>query len=134
MIKLIIGLRGSGKTKALVDMVNTASSASNGDVICIEFGNKLNYDIKPQARLVDSTAYSVNSATALYGFVAGILASNYDITHIYVDSALKICNYDMAAFEKCVLLLDSLAADRCEIVMTVSAAADEIPIPLKKFI
>ena len=98
MIKLIIGLRGSGKTKTLVNMVNSAADASNGDVICIEFGNKLNYDIKPQARLVDSTAYSINNATALYGFIAGILASNYDITHIYVDSVLKICNYDMAEF------------------------------------
>lgn len=133
MIKLIVGLRGSGKTKALVEMVNSTSSASKGDVICIEFGNKLNYDIKPQARLVDSTAYSITSATALYGFIAGILASNYDITHIYVDSALKICNYDLAEFEKLVLLLDSLAADRCEIVMTVSAAQDEIPHTLHKF-
>ena len=61
MIKLIIGLRGSGKTKTLVNMVNTAADASNGDVICIEFGNKLNYDIKPQARLVDSTAYSITT-------------------------------------------------------------------------
>ena len=118
MIKLIIGLRGSGKTKTLVNMVNSAADASNGDVICIEFGNKLNYDIKPQARLVDSTAYSINNATALYGFIAGILASNYD----------------MAEFEKCTLLLDSLAADRCEIVMTVSAATDEIPHALQKFI
>ena len=134
MIKLIIGLRGSGKTKTLVNMVNSAADASNGDVICIEFGNKLNYDIKPQARLVDSTAYSINNATALYGFIAGILASNYDITHIYVDSVLKICNYDMAEFEKCTLILDSLAADRCEIVMTVSAATDEIPHALQKFI
>ncbi len=134
MIKLIVGLRGSGKTKALVEMVNEAASASKGDVICIEFGNKLNFDIKPQARLVDSTAYSINEAKALYGFIAGILASNYDITHIYIDSVLKICDYDMAAFEKCVLLLDSLTADRCEITMTVSAAKDDIPHTLQKFI
>lgn len=134
MIKLIVGLRGSGKTKTLVEMVNEAASASKGDVICIEFGNKLNFDIKPQARLVDSTAYSINEAKALYGFIAGILASNYDITHIYIDSVLKICDYDMAAFEKCVLLLDSLTADRCEITMTVSAAKDDIPHTLQKFI
>ena len=134
MIKLIVGLRGSGKTKTLVDMVNAASAESKGSVICIEFGNKLNFDIKPQARLIDSTAYSINEAKALYGFIAGVLASNYDITHVYVDSVLKICDYDMAAFEKFVLMLDSLAADRCEIVMTVSAAAEDIPHALLKFI
>lgn len=134
MIKLIVGLRGSGKTKTLIDMVNTASAESNGAVICIEFGNKLNFDIKPQARLIDSTAYSINDAKALYGFIAGVLASNYDITHVYVDSVLKICDYDMPSFEKFVLALDSLAADRCEVVMTVSAAQEDIPHSLVKFI
>ena len=133
-MKLIVGLRGSGKTKTLIDMVNESSSASKGNVICIEFGNKLNFDIKPQARLIDSTAYSINDATALYGFVAGILASNYDITHIYIDSVLKICNYDLVAFEKMALLLDSLTADRCEVVMTVSAAAADLPHTLAQFI
>ncbi len=133
MIKLIVGLRGSGKTKALVDTVNEVASASKGDVICIEFGNKLNFDIKPQARLVDSTAYSINNAKALYGFIAGIMASNYDITHIYVDSALKICGYDMAAFEKMTLLLDALTVDRCEVTMTVSAAKEDIPHALHQF-
>jgi hypothetical protein len=134
MIKLIVGLRGSGKTKTLVDMVNAASAESKGSVICIEYGNKLNFDIKPQARLIDSTAYAVTDAKALYGFIAGILASNYDITHVYVDSVLKICDYDMVAFEKFVLMLDALAADRCEVVMTVSAATEDIPHALVKFI
>lgn len=134
MIKLIVGLRGSGKTKALIEMVNNASSESKGDVICIEFGNKLNFDIKPQARLVDCTAYSINDATALYGFIAGILASNYDITHIYVDSALKICNYDMGAFEKFVLLLDSLSDGHCDVTMTVSSAMEDVPHTLQRFV
>lgn len=133
MIKLIVGLRGSGKTKALVDMVNEAASSSKGNVICIEYGNKLNFDIKPQARLVDSTAYTITNAKGLYGFVAGIMASNYDITHIYIDSVLKICKYDMAEFEKMVLLLDNLTEDKCEVVMTVSADKSELSASLQKF-
>ncbi len=132
-MKLIVGLRGSGKTKALVEMVNAASAVSKGNVICIEFGSKLNFDIKPQARLIDCTAYAINSATSLYGFVAGILASNYDITDIFVDSALKICDYDIAEFEKFVLSIDSLVADRCNVTMTVSAADEDIPHSLHKF-
>ena len=132
-MKLIVGLRGSGKTKALVDMVNTAAEESKGNVICVEFGNKLNFDVKPQARLIDSSAYAINTATALYGFLSGILASNYDITHVFVDSGLKICNYDIAEFEKVVLSIDALVADRCQIIMTVSAAEEDIPHSLHKF-
>ena len=132
-MKLIVGLRGSGKTKALVEMVNAASATSKGNVICIEFGSKLNFDIKPQARLIDCTAYAINSATSLYGFVAGILASNYDITDIFIDSALKICDYNIADLERFILSIDALVADRCNVTITISAADDEIPHSLHKF-
>ena len=88
MIKLFIGGKGSGKTKTLIEMVNNAVEASKGNVICIEKGDKLIHDITYKARLIDTDAYSVADAEALYGFIAGILASNSDITDIFVDSAL----------------------------------------------
>ena len=134
MVKLIVGLRGSGKTKALVDMVNSTASETKGAVICIEYGNKLNFDVKPQARLVDCTAYSITSAETLFGFIAGILASNYDITNIFIDSALKICGYKMEDFSNFVLKVDELSVGKCDVVMTVSAAVEDVPQPLHKFI
>ena len=106
MLKLMIGVKGTGKTKTLIEMVNSAVNTSNGAVVCIENGDKLRYDIKYQARLINTEEFMISDAQSLYGFVAGILASNHDVTELFIDSALKICNNDMASFEK---MLDELA-------------------------
>ena len=74
MLKLIIGVKGTGKTKTLINLVNGALEVTKGDVVCIEKGVKLRYDIKPTARLIDTEEYMIRDAHALYGFVAGILA------------------------------------------------------------
>ena len=99
MLKLIIGVKGTGKTKTLINLVNGALEVTKGDVVCIEKGVKLRYDIKPTARLVDTEEYMISDAQALYGFVAGVLASNHDVTDLFVDGTLKICKQDIAAFE-----------------------------------
>ena len=109
MLKLIIGVKGTGKTKTLIDMVNQATSASEGSVVCIERGVKLRYDIKYRTRLINTNDYLIFDAQTLYGFVAGIFASNHDVTDLYIDSALKICNNDINAFEKFLLEADELA-------------------------
>ena len=100
MLKLIIGVKGTGKTKALIDLVNTAVDNSRGDVVCIEKGVKLRFDVKYQARLIDTNEYFITDAQSLFGFVAGILASNHDVMDLFIDSALKICNNDAAAFDQ----------------------------------
>ena len=79
MMKLIIGVKGTGKTKTLINMVNEAVDASHGDVVCIEKGTKLRFDIKYQARLINTEEYYIEDARSLAGFIAGILASNPDI-------------------------------------------------------
>ena len=125
MVKLIVGLKGTGKTKTLIEMVNKAAGESKGSVICIERGSKLNYDITHKARLIDTDEYAVADGQALYGFIAGITASNHDITDIFVDSALKICANDMAAFTAFVKEVDKLADGRYNCIMTVSAAIED---------
>ena len=85
MIKLIIGVKGTGKTKTLINLVNTAIENSKGDVVCIEKGVKLRYDVKYQARLIDTEEFFVTDAQSLYGFVAGIFASNHDVTDLFID-------------------------------------------------
>ncbi len=132
MIKLIIGGKGSGKTKTLIDLVNNAAVTTKGSVVCIEKGDKLNLDIIHKARLIDTDYYAIRDADALYGFIAGILASNSDITDIFVDSTLKICNHDVAAYEKNLAKLDAITKD-INIVMTVSLALDECPEGIKAY-
>ena len=132
MIKLFIAGKGSGKTKTLIELVNNATSASNGNVVCIEKGDKLIHDITYKARLIDTDAYSVNDADALYGFIAGILASNADITDIFVDSALKIVGNDVAAFEKMLAKLEAITKE-VNLVMTASIAVEDCPAAVKAY-
>ena len=132
MIKLFIGSKGSGKTKTLIEMVNNAVNSSNGNVVCIEKGDKLIHDITYKARLIDTNAYSVSDAEALYGFIAGILASNSDITDIFVDSALKIVGNDTDAFAAMLDKLNKITAD-VNLVMTSSIAVEECPAAIKAY-
>lgn len=132
MIKLFIGSKGSGKTKTLIELVNNATAASNGSVVCIEKGDKLTHDVTYKARLVDTDYYKVYTAESLYGFIAGILASNNDITDVFVDSALKICADDTAAFEVMLGKLQAIS-ENVNIVMTASIAVEDCPAGIKAY-
>ena len=132
MIKLFIGGKGSGKTKTLIELTNNAAQTSNGSVVCIEKGDKLKHEITYKARLIDTDAYAVCDAEALFGFIAGILASNNDITDIFVDSSLKICGNDVAAFESMLPKLEKIS-DNVNIVVSASVAVEEAPEGIKKY-
>ena len=132
MIKLFIGGKGSGKTKTLIELVNNAANTSKGNVVCIEKGDKLKLDITYKARLIDTDYYKVNDAEALLGFIAGILASNSDITDIFVDGALKICGNNTAAFEAILGNLEGITND-INLVMTASIPVEECPAGIKAY-
>ncbi len=135
MLKLIVGVKGTGKTKTLINLVNGALEVTKGDVVCMEKGVKLRYDIKPTARLIDVDEYMVADAQALYGFIAGIFASNHDVTDLFVDGTLKICRGDVAAFEVLAGELEKLSNKvGVNLVMTVSIDAETAPETLKKYI
>ena len=135
MLKLIIGVKGTGKTKALINLVNAATADSKGDVVCIEKGVKLRYDVKSTVRLINTEDYFVADTDALYGFIAGIFASNHDITDLFVDSALKICNNDAAAFDGFVDLVAKFAEKLgVNIVMTSSIPVEEASDTVKKYL
>ncbi len=135
MLKLIIGLKGTGKTKHLIELVNSAIDTTDGDVVCIEKGNKLRFDIKYQCRLIEADESGIDSADALYGFVAGILASNNDVKHLYVDSALKIIGGDTEAFDAMITRLDKLVnAKAVDCVLTSSISPDAASDTVKKYI
>ncbi len=126
-MQLIVGVKGTGKTKAIIEEVNKASNVTKGVVICIEYGRKLNYDISTRARLVDAQEYGIDSADKLYGFVCGMVACNYDITEIFIDSALKICGDDVAAFEDFVVKFNAIAETyKIESVITASVDPSEL--------
>ncbi len=126
-MQLIVGLKGTGKTKTLIEEVNKASNETKGVVICIEYGRKLNNDVNTRARLVDALEYGVDTADKLYGFLCGMVACNYDITEIFIDSALKICGDDIAAFEEFVVKADKIASTyKIDCVVTASTEASSL--------
>ena len=132
MIKLFIGGKGSGKTKTLIEMVNNAVNESKGNVVCIEKGDKLIHDITYKARLIDTDEFAINDATALYGFIAGVLASNNDITDIFVDSALKICGNEVEPFGAMLKKLEKISSN-VNLVMTASIAVEDCPEEIKAY-
>lgn len=135
MIKLIIGTKGTGKTKALIEMVNTALNTTKGSVVCIEKGDKLKFDIKYQCRLIDTDEYLITDGQSLYGFIAGILASNHDVTDIFVDSALKICQQDPASFDYFLKEVDALLkTHNVNCVITSSLAVEDASDTVKKYL
>lgn len=135
MIKLIIGKKGSGKTKALIELVNTALSSTKGSVVCIEKGDKLKFDISYNCRLIDTDDYIINDGQSLFGFIAGILASNHDVTDIFVDSALKICQNDPDSFDTFLKEVDSVVNKYgVNCVITSSVAPEEASETVKKYV
>ena len=128
MLKIIIGNKGSGKTKKIIDMINDAVTKETGSVVCIEKGMKLTYDISHSARLIDVDAYGIQGRDALFGFLSGICAGNYDVTDMFLDSTLKIIGSDMDALEKFVLQADELMKkEDVNLTISVSASEEEIP-------
>ena len=119
MIKLITGKKGTGKTKILVDMINNAVKDTNGDLICIEKGAKLTYDISYKVRLVDADRFAIEGYDAFYGFIAGMFAGNYDIKEVFIDGILKIGGPDFDELGKLLEKLNILSGNDTQITFTI---------------
>ncbi len=128
MVTLLTGKKGSGKTKKLIELAKEAVEKSNGNVVLIEKGQKLTYNLPYSVRLIDSDAYDVKGADALLGFISGICAGNYDVTDIFVDSTLKITGTDASVTEALVDGLKKLSSSaETNFVLSISAGEEEIP-------
>ena len=95
MVKVIMGLKGTGKTKQMIDLINTAVDTEHGNVVAIAHDSKLNYDISYKIRLVDASDYVIPNYDTLKGFLYGLYASNYDITHVFIDNLCRIVGQDV---------------------------------------
>ncbi len=134
MMKLIVGSKGSGKTKTMVDMINSATKTTAGNVVVIEKGMQLTYNIDHKARLVDLADYKISGYEMLYGFVAGVLAGNYDITELFVDGMIRVGGNDLEALGKTLDAIAAIAGDSTEVVVTISAEESALPESVKKYL
>ena len=135
MIHIIMGLKGSGKTKKLIDAIHGAVAEAHGDVVCIEYGRKLTYDVSYKVRLVDSQEYGIHSAEMLKGFLSGLHAGNFDITNVFIDNLYKTIGTDKAAGEDFITWCAKFAADNnMEITITISEDPAEASETLKQYL
>ncbi len=123
MIHVIMGLKGTGKTKKLIDAINAAVAEAHGDVVCIEYGKKLTYDVTYKVRLVDSKEYGIRSCEMLKGFLSGLHAGNFDITNVFIDNLYKTIGDDKAVGEEFVAWCAKFAADN-NMEITISITED----------
>ena len=135
MIKLIVGTKGTGKTKTMVAQANAAVETSKGNVVFVEKGMGVRHELSNNVRLVDTEEFDIRGFDKFTGFLSGILASNYDITHLFVDGTFKIGskekNYEGLA--NMILHLAKVAPQDTEIVFSVSCAAADLPASLQHF-
>ncbi len=134
MIQLITGKKGSGKTKILIEKINGAVSATNGCLVCIEKGATLRSSISYKVRWCDAEQFSIDSFESFYGFVAGMLAGNYDIKEIFVDGIFRIAGSDFDALGVMLDKLSKLTGDDVQVVFTLSADNSELPASVTKFL
>ena len=133
MIQLIVGGKGSGKTKKMIDMINASAKTTPGNIVCIEKSMKLTYDIDHAARLIDVDEYQISGYDMLYDFVAGVLAGNYDIVEVYLDGILKLGNHDLEGLGVVLGEFERLTGDSVKMVVTVSANEADLPESVKKY-
>ena len=134
MIKIVMGSKGSGKTKKLIEAVKVAIEEEHGNVVVIEKDDHLRYDVDYRARLISSDEYAVDSFDKFTGFVSGLVAGNYDITAIFVDSVMKICkSTDLAELEQFITKIEPIAKN-VKFFITVSMDAGLATDTLKPYL
>ena len=135
MVKLLIGKKGTGKTKILIDNVNEAATSANGNVVFISNNMGKNmYDIKSKVRMADTSEFKIENWDEFFGFISGIISSNFDITNVFIDGTLKIVS-SLDGFEKFLQDVDELGNNfKFETMISVSMDANDAPEYMKKYL
>lgn len=134
MISLIIGKKGFGKTRILVERANKLSETCNGNIVYIEKGQKLTYGLHYEVRLINAAEYGIAGYDSLYAFLAGIVASDYDLEEIFVDSVIDICGNDFNELGLFLDKIEKLATDNdVKFSFSISAEIDELPQTVTRF-
>lgn len=136
MVRLIMGMKGSGKTKQLIEMINNAAKDEPGNVVCIEADKNMTYDIHYHIRLIDAQEYKLNNFDLVRGFISGLYAGNYDISHVFVDNLCKMVGREVdAETEKFLCWLDTFGErNGIKFTVTISAEVSDATEGMQKFL
>lgn len=124
MVRLIMGVKGSGKTKQLIELINNAAKDEPGNVVCIEANRNMTYDIHYHIRLIDADEYKLNSYEMFRGFISGLCAGNYDISHVFIDNLCKTVGREVDKDTELFLDWLDVFGEKNGIKFTVTISAD----------
>ena len=124
MVRLIMGVKGSGKTKQLIELINNAAKDEPGNVVCIEANRNMTYDIHYHIRLIDAQEYKLNNYDLFRGFISGLCAGNYDITHVFIDNLCKTVGREVDAETETFLNWLDVFGEKNDVKFTVTISAD----------
>lgn len=134
MIRILIGPKGTGKTKTFINMVNEAIATEKGNVVCITKGSRHTFDISSEVRLVDTDEFSVKNIDAFYGLVGGMISQNFDITHVFIDSITKLIECDLNGIDGLIADLEVLSEKfNVDFTIAISSDATELPTNISKY-
>lgn len=136
MVELLIGKKGTGKTKTLIEKVNNAAAVANGNVVFISANTSRNmYDIKSCVRMADTSEFDIKTYNEFFGFISGIVSGNFDITNMFIDSVFKIVDNTLVGFEEFLERIEKMGAKfDISFVLTISIDQEDAPDYLKKYI
>ena len=124
MVRLIMGVKGSGKTKQLIELINNVAKDEPGNVVCIEANRNMTYDIHYHIRLIDADEYKLNSYEMFRGFISGLCAGNYDISHVFIDNLCKTVGREVDKDTELFLDWLDVFGEKNNIKFTVTISAD----------
>ena len=130
MVQLIVGKKGKGKTKQLLDKVNAEVKTANGNIVYIDKSTKHMFELNNKVRLISATDYPLKNSDEFIGFICGIISQDHDLEELYLDSFLTIANIKDDEFEHAVEKLDSIS-EKYGVKMTLSVSMNEADFPEK---
>ncbi len=134
MIRILIGPKGTGKTKTFINMVNEALSTEKGNVVCITKGGRHTFDISSSVRLVDTDEFHIKNIDAFYGLISGMISQDFDITHIFIDSITKLISCDLNDINNIISDLEVLSEKfNVDFTLAISSEATELPTNISKY-
>ena len=134
MVELLIGKKGTGQTKALIEKVNTALTVAKGNVVYISNSDEHIFNIKSKVRMADTSDFDIETYSEFLGFICGIVSRDFDITNIFIDGIFKIVGSDnLEGFENFLNKLEAMSQKfNISFVISVSIDADTAPDYIKK--
>lgn len=132
MVQMIVGKKGKGKTKYLLDKVNTEVQNVSGNIVYLDKSTKHMYELNNKIRLIDVSSYLIANSDEFIGFISGIVSQDHDLEKMYFDSFLKIACIEDENIEPIITKLEKLSeAFKVDFVLSISVDEDAVPASMK---